>query len=515
MWKVLLVEDELFVRRKLLKLVNWEEQGFTVAGEASDGQEALELMQLLRPDLVITDILMPRMDGLELLQEARQAGLDSRFIMLTCMGEFEYARKALEYGASGYLLKLSLGIPELEALLVKTGKEIAAGRAQKQALLQRDFDRRYNRIWESITTGNSALDISAGPASFEWVFLAVCFGTETPLLPEVLEEGGLSMPAASWADSFTADGMTTAFLWSERKWSPKTDALRLLPMNGMYNGPVDSARLGIEWRLLLSRMKDRWYDPQAGLIEAKLSMPGQPAVGPEGKQASSPPSFWVLEKEAILAFEQVRLAELRAALTSYWEALQNNLMPFQQVWETARRLARIFSDIAGEPGFKRNDIHPEVFRSHNELLRELLTRTEALLTRMVEAGTATTDHPEINRVLLYIHHHYAENVSLKGMARLVAMEEHYLSRLFKQKTGNSLINYLQQVRVRKAELLLRETYLPVYEIGRNVGFPSENYFVRTFKRWSGRTPGAYRKEKTEEETNPQAGFHSADLEPLS
>ena len=83
---------------------------FEIVGEAEDGEEGLRMIRELRPDVVISDIDMPAMDGVRLFQAAREEGYECRFVMLTAMSEFEYARQAVEHGASGYLLKLSLDL---------------------------------------------------------------------------------------------------------------------------------------------------------------------------------------------------------------------------------------------------------------------------------------------------------------------------------------------------------------------------------------------------------------------
>ncbi|CAG7645439.1 response regulator [Paenibacillus allorhizosphaerae] len=124
MWKVMIVEDEVFVRESVKELIRWEEMNFTLVAEAGDGLEALELMKKEPPDLVITDIMMPGMDGVELLKEARKAGMTSKFVMLTCMGDFEHMRQAMEYGASNYILKLSMSVNDLRETLSKINKEL-------------------------------------------------------------------------------------------------------------------------------------------------------------------------------------------------------------------------------------------------------------------------------------------------------------------------------------------------------------------------------------------------------
>ncbi|ASA20585.1 response regulator transcription factor [Paenibacillus donghaensis] len=131
MWNVLLVEDEVFVRESVREIIQWEELGFRVVGESGNGVEALELIHRLKPDLVLADIIMPGMDGIELLKQTRQAGLSAKFVMLTCMGEFEYVRQAMEYGASNYILKLSMSVNSLRDTLRKVSAELDE-RAGKQ-----------------------------------------------------------------------------------------------------------------------------------------------------------------------------------------------------------------------------------------------------------------------------------------------------------------------------------------------------------------------------------------------
>jgi len=131
LWKVMIVEDEVFVRESVKELIRWEEMNFTLVAEAGDGLEALELMKKEPPDLVITDIMMPGMDGVELLKEARRAGMTSKFVMLTCIGDFEHMRQAMEYGASNYILKLSMSVNDLRETLSKINNELTLSKAKQ------------------------------------------------------------------------------------------------------------------------------------------------------------------------------------------------------------------------------------------------------------------------------------------------------------------------------------------------------------------------------------------------
>ncbi|MDF2838066.1 MAG: two component transcriptional regulator, AraC family [Paenibacillus sp.] len=124
MWRTLIVEDELPARSSLRKLLGKTELPIEIVGEASDGEEGLALIREMEPDIVFSDIHMPSMDGIKLLQTVREEGLECRFLMLTAFSEFEYARQAVEYGASGYLLKLSLDLKSLKQALEKVMAEL-------------------------------------------------------------------------------------------------------------------------------------------------------------------------------------------------------------------------------------------------------------------------------------------------------------------------------------------------------------------------------------------------------
>jgi Response regulator containing CheY-like receiver domain and AraC-type DNA-binding domain len=124
MWRTLIVEDEQHARASLRKLFTKADIPFEIIGEAVNGEEGLHMIRELQPDVVISDIFMPVMDGVRLLQLTREEGIECRFVMLTAVSEFEYARQAVEYGASGYLMKLSLDLSGLKQAMEKVAAEL-------------------------------------------------------------------------------------------------------------------------------------------------------------------------------------------------------------------------------------------------------------------------------------------------------------------------------------------------------------------------------------------------------
>jgi len=343
-YKVLLVEDEVFVRESVREIIDWEQWGFTVAGEAGSGTEAFEIIQKENPHLVITDIVMPGMDGIELLRRTREAGYAAKFVMLTCMNELHYAIQAMEYGASSYILKLSMSVEDLRKTLSKVSRELREEERRRQA---------------------------------------------HPPFP-------------------------------------------------------------------------------AG--DAYLS--------------------WEQEKEFYQAFEYRNAERCRRLIDGIWERFRADNPPLPVVRHVTERLAETCHRIAEQP-FDAQEM--EDIASLEDLHAYLAEKIHRLALRMAEQAGEPTTHPEINKIIAYIHQHYDQDITVKMMARYVVMSENYVSALFRKKTGKNLIGYLHEVRINKAKEYIENTDLPIHEIGRLVGFVNDNYFIRIFKRHTKLTPSQYRE----------------------
>ncbi len=134
MYKVLIVDDEAWVVKSLQMAIDWNAQDFEVVGSASDGEEALTRIAELMPDLVVTDIRMPVMSGLELMEKARARWPLMQFVIISVFAEFEYARKAIAFGAAGYCLKPA-DEQEMAEMLKKVKARLETQMAAKTDLL--------------------------------------------------------------------------------------------------------------------------------------------------------------------------------------------------------------------------------------------------------------------------------------------------------------------------------------------------------------------------------------------
>lgn len=496
MWKILLVEDEPFVRRSIRSSIPWEEHGFTIAGEASHGKEALALMKELHPDIILSDIIMPYMDGIELLQEVRKEGSEAIFIMLTCANEFEYARMALEYGASSYILKLSMNDDQLIQALNKAKAQLMHKQQRQKLLVQDSLREGLPVIWKSMFGKELSGDEERKRAEFrtaerQYGRLAIVSALHGPRsfasaslqgLPAFT--GGGQEAVCSYSDM----GQTTFFIWGS---SPSTAGFQRMMLDEVPVVCRTASReqtVEEEWLRNLGVLDSAYYGGEAaGNGDASKNMS---QISRDIKKAAAVP--WEIEQGVIRSFEAGALQECRRKLADIWLYVKEAHMPMVLVKETAERLDKIFSRISQKTPLRTDVIRQAV--SHQEVLAALLTNMEQYAKGRSRIAYPETDHPEVNKIIGYVLRNYDQDISLQAMAAYVNMDENYLSGLFKKKTGDTFINYLQQIRVSEAKFYLEQTELPVAEIGERAGFTNPSYFFKIFKRWTGLTPSEFRAE---------------------
>lgn len=475
MWTVLLVEDESFVREAIREIVDWERHGFCIAGEEGNGREALAAILDIKPDVVIADIVMPGLDGIELLKETRKAGIHSRFIMLTAMSHFDYARDALQYGAFNYLLKLSLDDDVLLENLAQIKGELLEELKVAGEALYPHYHRTWSGIWE---TGASAHEDQAGTVAAAEKFRCLGLDIITVLsggVPAAADQAGISPEEYLLVQSFYEGGQTTFFCW---RFHRKEENVRSYKSDFPVGLAVGSslAHLPQDWRRALKQLNGDWYGREASSIKERHKL--QPITE--------------LEAELIRCFEErdePKCAEVAALM---WESMEASSFSHIEVKMLATHLLHILARLAGRKSEDREGINSAI--SHESLLAHVLQTIRELIRHRKEENVSFTDHPEVNRVIQYMLEHYKENIKVTDLAKMVAINGDYLSTLFGKKTGLTPIAYLQNIRIEQAKRLLLHSKLSVEEIAFQTGFADDAYFIKVFKRVVGHTPSSFRRE---------------------
>ncbi|MCD9026099.1 response regulator transcription factor [Cohnella silvisoli] len=211
MLKALIVDDEYLVRTGIRETIDWAEYGVEIVGEASNGLEGLDLALLHRPDVIMTDVRMPYMNGLEFIEKIREHNLHCGIIVLSGYDEFQYAQEAIRHGASTYLLK-PVNIEELAEAVIRVGQQINEKEADRIQLLKfkDEVDAISSQFWLDLLFGRIS-DPALIREKYEWLNIAM--PTEDKLMVAVI--------------SIIPDSVSVADYTTQAKWSAVEQQIRL------------------------------------------------------------------------------------------------------------------------------------------------------------------------------------------------------------------------------------------------------------------------------------------------
>lgn len=478
MWTVYLVEDEVFVRQAIREILAWEKHGFHVVGEAGTGKDALTDIRKLKPDVVICDIVMPGMDGIELLRQVREDGIPSRFLMLTAMSDFNYARDALQYGATNYLLKLSLSDEIILDNLSRIKGELLNELQRKGESLYQFYYQAWAEKWRHGGMSEPSGKFFAVPDvihSLHLTVYTVLTGSENITWDKLIKLGIVTRNEYLLIHPFTEAGETAFFCWSMRedKEILTTSLMEGYPISAVKGGSL--LTLADQWGLALKQLDEFWY--------------GDSFVQESGSNLAERE----LEAEFLLCFEERNETKCIELMDAIWRGMAIAGYSHIEVKQAAIRLAEMMVMLARGREVPKELVLGE--RSHHELLQAMKHWVTACIRKMNEEEGLYTDHPDVNRVIRYMLEHFRENISVKDLAKLASMNVDYLSTLFRRKTGQTPVSFLQNVRIGHAKQLLHYSEWSVAEIAAQTGFTDDAYFIKLFKREVGQTPSAYRKAK--------------------
>ncbi|TYP76491.1 response regulator transcription factor [Paenibacillus methanolicus] len=507
--KLLLVEDQAFFRKGLRKMIDENATGWTVVGEAENGEEALALIAEQTPDLILTDIRMPGMDGIAFAERVREMELESDLIILTGYEDFAYAQAAVRFGAIDFLLK-----PCNEATLL--GVLDKAHRAYQAKLLRREQLQAEIRSREEAHLRAALLRLPYyGPETnaqswakgrdITFAYVDDYFPEEKPYRPENL--GLLQFAVANiLAEHVGRDGngriVQLAFdrfalihgKGDQAQWRQAASASirhylglsvtlveggqigRLADLPDRYersyeDGQIERARLGTASSL--ARFGSPAGSCDAKVKECQLVLTMALASGdPERlRQALGE----MVDRIAGLQLGEAKLAALALAIALRTAASQT----FQSSEDE-----RLFGDRIGQLQRART-------------VKETSDWAEASARRFLQlAGQWREQHNHnvIARIRDYLERHYAESCTLNEIAERFHLSPAYLSKLFKKETGENYSAYLTKARIDKAALLLANTDRKVFEIAADVGYEDPNYFTNVFRMLYRMSPSEYRKQ---------------------
>lgn len=502
-YNVLIVDDELIIRQGIEYLIDWEKEGFHLVGKVKNGQEALDAMEKLHPDIVITDVEMPVMSGLELAEELSKHWPQVRMIMLSAHSDFEYVRPAFALGAVDYILKPSLSPQELIKVLRKSVKGLQQVEESSKAKRSRIINR-YLAGYE-----DSLEELEKDPALARLFPASVVLFDELPSSKNAdkrLEELNEKLEAANSGDlscGFLIAQNYPAFLVRE---SSRDQFKAKLAGDSSFcaacffiSKPYASFQDIKQNQSTLANqlMSSLFYASKKTVID-EMQAGTIPLTG-VGQQAQSCASNSLDDYEASL-----KASNFDQAFKQLQDYARNEVAAHAEESRLKSAVVNaIYSFVNLLEVFRLEKDHIRYFKLncyaliHNaKNADEFLRQLDALIEdgkALVAGYQVTESRGEIAMMMDYIQQHYNEPLQLQTLVDQFGFSYAYLSSLFSEKSSETFSEYLNRIRIEKAYELLIKTDSSISEIAQETGYTDSGYFSKVFKKQTGMTPRTYRR----------------------
>lgn len=508
---ILIAEDEFLVRIGLKTTISWEDHGYTIVGEAANGKEALQLFEELSPDIVITDVKMPMMDGLELLAEIKRRNKSTHVIILSNYNEFEYAREALRLGASQYLLKAEINEERLLSMLnalpgcaAPSENHEDEGKVRLERYLRQmlyfDLEKQVPSMRPDMLSLLEKTHYAVLRADGDWDFSEM---TDSDNLLRNIE----SLVLSSFDDALCLSSVQNtrlrlfALLPAPSCGAEDETRLRkkigLMHRNAKYYFQVE-LRIGLSAIHPIASVDKAIYEAERARLCCFFF---QESILPYSDIAHRVHAAQVdpVSKKIIDQCVHARdLQGLHTYVRDIFSALAKN-ESFSGIRSAYIDFISIAKSICQEQSISFADGLSGVKFSYDTLMQIATIRNvEDYICDIYDAiietlsGTGERYSYTIRQCLSFISEHYADAISLDSMANSVNISKSYLSMLFKQEMGVNFVAYLTQYRIQQAKELLANSSMKIYEIADKVGFSSPYYFSKIFKETVGQTCKEYR-----------------------
>lgn len=492
MYHVLLADDEESVLNVLRTSIDWQGLGIETILTANDGLAALELFEQQQIDLLITDIRMPRMDGLELIRIVRRLYPETHCILLTAYGEFDYARQAIYLGVENYLLK-PVAKNEIEQTVSNALNNLYHRHQNTSGLLSENILRRW--INGSITSEElSERAAVLGINLYLPQYCVICIVKRTKAsisrFRSVLIEA-LSASCEVW--HFWDEKGRFILILGGKSFDPDVLTVKLEEISRETQAADDVAiavgTMVTETSLLhLSYLTASEIIERSDLTKSQTVLPGDIAPRALG-------SDLLAEELRTLFFEPNekfrRNGYNHLALKLFKSDMIQDLSPLMYACITI-----LTTEFPEQENLQQLIFEQEWTISKKLDKEQFIALIDRLLNTVytVFAGCMERRSPIIQAALRYIHNSVIEgnSVSVKEFCAKNGMNPAYLGHLFKQETGTFFNDYLMQCRINQSVILLRNPNRKIKDIAEKIGFTSTSYYVKCFREAKGMSPAKYR-----------------------
>lgn len=482
MYSVLIAEDELLVRMGLTISVPWEQLGMYVVQDVASGQDAWEVYQCRKPDILITDLAMPDLDGLSLIRRIRQQDSHIAIVVVTCMERFELLHEAMELGVSAYLIKVRMTINDITQAVCKARDSIGAARGSRSGKLSPETKK------ELLCAYIVADDLSPEQFSSAALQQGWQLPQEIPaVFVRIREAGRMSEVSRRMLSHMCQEYLQACQpVCFSREGAQDVEIGMILETALQSNSAIEKLRnfseyIGTHFPVL----------PRSAISSRKIALERLP--------------FWFASAARITAreylFEDSLLyidekgAVCTGELDALIERLRNQIFYLGgQSIAALNCLWHVQQAIGQEEAILQKELRALASFTTEESVPPL---SEGLTAALRWIGNHLPQIPsrrkEILEIQRYLEHNLSEPLHLSQVADIVHVHPQYLSSLFKKELGIGYNDYLNMLRIDMAGRLLENESIGLQKISELCGFSDITYFCRKFKQKTGMTAIQWRK----------------------
>ncbi|KRF05952.1 hypothetical protein ASG89_19585 [Paenibacillus sp. Soil766] len=520
MFRVVIVEDEYIVRFGIRSMIDWDKLGLSVSGEAANGQEALTLIRENPPDILITDIKMPIMDGITLITEVRKSYPHMKIVILSNLEDFHYAKEAIRNGVSEYMIKSDMMPRDFEETLQRVRESIfttSPVREQKDLVSEVEPLVKEKRMIELLEETNPArsqeivASLRLSEAKLPLYVLHIVKNAWTQSVEEgqaLIRKAFAKVMANSSEDAYEAfpdrQGEMNVLLYA-RGMKVEGMAERKAWLQAVLHDLKESYAMSCT--IGVSKSVSHWANLHQAYEQAKAAAKYKMFIGPErailygvdyiplSSQLADNIKVSTTHIHAMVYAFQTK--ELHVYLEDIFEQLTAR-KDYDLVEIISLELLILLTTLWSEVASDQQSIL-QLKKQYYEQLSKLetiqmskawfLQAFEELVRHMI--GVYHSDRNGIIKAAQYIGQYYQQEISLQSISSLVHLSKNYFANLFKKEMGESFLEYLTRIRIEKAMSLLTSE-LKTADIGHLVGIPDPKYFSKVFKKITGLSPSEYR-----------------------
>lgn len=527
--RVLLVEDDFIVRQGIVYSIDWESHGLQICGEAMNGEQGYEMVERLKPDIVITDIRMPIMDGLKLAEKIKETYPDMEIIILSGYDDFAYAKKAIHIGVHEYLLK-PIDADEFLGCVCKLKEEIEKKRTVSQIYEERNkfiqenkIDIRENllnkiikpsivnnedQIKNHLMTMGIVFDKPVYQVLLltieDFLFLTKGYSEEEKnnILEEIRKIIDNTLGKRIHIESFLISHGQFVIIMNSEGVSKLyiEDGCQKIILKILEKGFQSVFSGGTEKNSLLEVYLS--YQEAVSALHQHICQKGHNVIYFDKDMKEKEGVFLEIEEQENQLFEYMQKYDATGMIRGLELIFQKAISEkrdYKSIQATCMKLVVLLVSQLEEMVILKEDviflsveIEQKIQQTHSLVhLEKNMKEFIYSISEILKSTKNDKYNAIVSEAMRYVEEHYAEEISVKNVASGFFVTPNYFSQVFKAQTGVNFTDFLNEYRIKQSKHFLKNNSLKIYEIAELAGYQNYKYFNKVFKKYTGMSPKEY------------------------